>query len=104
MAAADTFVVFGITGDLAKVMTFHSLAQRGGEGATPYEVLLHAAMEGDSVRFTRQDSVEAAWSVRQPLLDAPPEVQPYAQASWGPEAAKRLVAGHGGWHEPWVGA
>ena len=43
-------------------------AQEGGEGATPYEVLLHAAMIGDSTRFTRQDGVEEAWRIMQPLL------------------------------------
>jgi glucose-6-phosphate 1-dehydrogenase len=79
-------------------------AQAGGEGATPYEVLLHAAMVGDSKRFTRQDAVEQAWRVMQPLLDSPPAVESYAQGSWGPQAADRLVAGHGKWHEPWVGS
>jgi len=74
----------------------------GGEGATPYEVLLHAALVGDSTRFTRQDSVEEAWRVMQPLMDAPPPVQPYAPGSWGPEAAERLVTGHGRWHGPWI--
>jgi glucose-6-phosphate 1-dehydrogenase len=74
----------------------------GGEGPTPYEVLLHAAMVGETVRFTRQDTVEEAWRIMQPLLDAPPPVHPYAPASWGPEAAAALVAGHGRWHEPWI--
>ena len=46
-------------------------ADEGGEGATPYEVLLHAAMVGDSTRFTRQDGVEETWRIMQPLLDAP---------------------------------
>jgi glucose-6-phosphate 1-dehydrogenase len=77
-------------------------AQEGGEGPTPYEVLLHAAMVGDSARFVRQDSVEQRWRVVQPLLDAAPPVHPYAKASWGPSEADRLVAGHGRWHEPWV--
>jgi len=77
-------------------------AAEGGEGPTPYEVLLHAALVGDSTRFTRQDAVEEAWRVMQPLLDAPPPVQPYAPGSWGPEAAERLVAGHGRWHGPWI--
>ena len=77
-------------------------SQEGGEGATPYEVLLHAAMLGDSTRFTRQDGVEEAWRVMQPLLDSPPPIQPYAKGSWGPEAADKLLAGHGRWHEPWV--
>jgi glucose-6-phosphate 1-dehydrogenase len=77
-------------------------AQEGGEGATPYEVLLHAAMIGDSKRFTRQDSVEEAWRVMQPLLDAPPPVHPYEQGSWGPGQANDLVAADGGWRGPWV--
>jgi glucose-6-phosphate 1-dehydrogenase len=76
--------------------------EEGGEGAAPYEVLLHAAMIGDSKRFTRQDGVEEAWRVMQPLLDAPPPVHAYAPGSWGPGAADELVAGHGRWHDPWI--
>jgi glucose-6-phosphate 1-dehydrogenase len=77
-------------------------ATEGGEDPTPYEVLLHAAMEGDSTPFTRQDSVEEAWRIMAPLLDAPPPVHPYAPGSWGPEEADRLLAGVGRWHAPWV--
>jgi len=77
-------------------------AEQGGEGPTPYEVLLHAAMIGDSKRFTRQDSVEETWRIMQPLLDSPPPVHPYAKGSWGPREADELVAGHGRWHGPWV--
>jgi len=51
-------------------------AEEGGEAATPYEVLLHAAMVGDSARFTRQDTVEEAWRVLQPLLDSRPRSIP----------------------------
>jgi glucose-6-phosphate 1-dehydrogenase len=79
-------------------------SEAGGEGPTPYEVLLHAAMVGDSTRFTRQDGVEETWRVMQPLLDSPPPVHSYAPGSWGPEAADKLVARHGGWHGPWVAA
>jgi glucose-6-phosphate 1-dehydrogenase len=74
----------------------------GGEGPTPYEVLLHAALLGDSTRFTRQDGVEETWRVFQPLLDSPPPVQPYAPGTWGPDAANGLLEGFGTWHEPWV--
>ncbi len=74
----------------------------GGDVPAPYEVLLHAAMQGDSTRFKRQDGVEEAWRVRQPLVDAPPPVHPYAKGTWGPAEADRLLAGHGHWHEPWV--
>jgi glucose-6-phosphate 1-dehydrogenase len=77
-------------------------AQEGGEGPAPYEVLLHAAMVGNAVRFTRQDSVEQRWRVLEPLLDAPPPVHPYAPGTWGPAAADALVADHGGWHGPWM--
>ena len=77
-------------------------AAEGGEGATPYEVLLHAAMNGNSTRFTRQDGVEETWRIMQPLLDAPPPVHPYAPGSWGPGAGDELVAGFGRWHGPWL--
>jgi len=77
-------------------------SQEGGEGATPYEVLLHAALEGDSTHFTRQDGVEATWRIVQPLLHSPPRAQPYRKGSWGPKAADELVAEFGGWHGPWV--
>jgi glucose-6-phosphate 1-dehydrogenase len=77
-------------------------ADEGGEGPTPYEVLLHAAMIGDSKRFTRQDAVEECWRVLQPLLDNPPPVHPYAKGSWGPAEADNLVEGYGKWRGPWV--
>jgi glucose-6-phosphate 1-dehydrogenase len=77
-------------------------AQEGGEGPTPYEVLLHAAMRGDSKRFTRQDGIEQCWRVMQPLLDQRPPVHEYAKGSWGPPAADKLLAGYGTWRGPWV--
>jgi glucose-6-phosphate 1-dehydrogenase len=77
-------------------------AEEGGEGPTPYEVLLHAALVGDAKRFTRQDAVEEAWRVMQPLLDAPSAVHSYAPGSWGPKEGDDLVAGFGRWHGPWI--
>jgi len=77
-------------------------AQQGGEAPTPYEVLLNAAMRGDSTSFARQDSVEESWRVLQPLLDSPPPVEPYRPGTWGPQAADALTGGHGGWHGPWM--
>jgi glucose-6-phosphate 1-dehydrogenase len=77
-------------------------AQEGGEGATPYEVLLHAALVGDSTYFTRQDNVDESWRIVQPLLDSPGPVIPYAKSTWGPEQAVDLVKYYGGWHGPWV--
>jgi glucose-6-phosphate 1-dehydrogenase len=77
-------------------------SEQGGEGATPYEVLLHAALVGQSIRFTRQDAVEETWRVFQPLLDSPPPVQPYAPGSWGPDEANQLLSGYGSWRGPWI--
>ena len=77
-------------------------ADEGGAGATAYEILLRAVMVGDSSHFTRQDSVLETWRIMQPLLDAPPTVHPYAQGSWGPAEADKLVSGDGGWHAPWL--
>jgi glucose-6-phosphate 1-dehydrogenase len=77
-------------------------AQEGGEGPTPYEVLLHAALVGDSKRFTRQDGVEQCWRVMAPLLENPPPVHPYAKGTWGPKEADQVLEGHGRWHEPWA--
>jgi len=91
---ADAHTVQTITLDM-------EFAQEGGEGATPYEVLLHAALVGDGTRFTRQDGVEQTWRIMQPLLDDPPAVHAYAPGSWGPAAADTLVAGHGRWWGPW---
>ena len=73
---------------------------QGGEGATPYEVLLLAAMNGETVRFTRQDTVEEEWRVMQPLLDAPPPVQSYKPGSWGPDTTA-LLGDCAPWRGPW---
>jgi glucose-6-phosphate 1-dehydrogenase len=70
-------------------------AAEGGEGPTPYEVLLRAAIEGDSTHFMRQDSVEETWRIMQPLLDHPPDAQAYRQGSWAqrrPTASPRITA------------
>jgi glucose-6-phosphate 1-dehydrogenase len=77
-------------------------AREGGEGPTPYEVLLADAMRGDATRFTRQDSVEEQWRIVAPLLERRRPVEPYEPGQWGPPSAAGLVRGHGCWHEPWV--
>jgi glucose-6-phosphate 1-dehydrogenase len=76
-------------------------ASEGGEGATPYEVLLQAALD-DSSHFTRQDGVEECWRIVQPILDDPPKAIVYQQGSWGPEEAARITGGHTGWQSPWL--
>jgi glucose-6-phosphate 1-dehydrogenase len=91
--------------DLAGPEAVHldvEFAEQGGEAPTPYEVLLLDAMRGDSERFTRQDGVEEAWRIFEPLLRNPPPVKSYAPGSWGPQEAEKLVSGFGSWHGPWA--
>jgi glucose-6-phosphate 1-dehydrogenase len=73
-----------------------------GDAPEPYERLLGDALRGDASLFTREDSVEQTWRIVQPLLDAPPPVEPYPQGSWGPAGADKLLAGHPRWREPWL--
>ena len=75
-------------------------AEELGEAPQPYERLLGDALQGDSSLFIREDSVEETWRIVQPLLDAPPPVEPYQPGSWGPASADRLLAGHPSWRDP----
>ena len=67
---------------------------------TPYQRLLGDAMAGDGTLFTREDAVEAAWSVVDPVLATHPPAIPYGRGSWGPTQADALIAAAGGWHDP----
>jgi glucose-6-phosphate 1-dehydrogenase len=67
----------------------------------PYQRLLGDAMRGDASLFARQDVVEAAWAIVEPLLASPPPAPiEYTPGSWGPSEASRLVADVGGWNTP----
>jgi len=68
--------------------------------ATPYERLLGDAMAGDGALFTREDAVEAAWAVVDPVLKSHHRVHPYRRGSWGPKAADTLIAPDGRWRNP----
>ena len=65
-----------------------------------YERLLGDAMDGDPTLFARQDAVEAAWEVVQPILGTGTPVHEYEPGTWGPAAADALAAEIGGWHQP----
>jgi glucose-6-phosphate 1-dehydrogenase len=64
-----------------------------------YERLLYDALEGNASRFARQDAVEMAWEVIQPLLDDPGPVYPYMRDSWGPSEADRILDHRRGWRD-----
>ncbi|TMA51756.1 MAG: glucose-6-phosphate dehydrogenase [Deltaproteobacteria bacterium] len=65
-----------------------------------YERLLVDAMRGDAMLFAREDGVEAAWRVVQPILDDSTPVHEYAPGTWGPDEADALTTDVGGWHSP----
>ena len=67
--------------------------------APPYERLLGDALQGDGALFTRDEAVEAAWRVVDPVLDLPDPVLPYDSGSWGPDAAQAMVTNET-WHDP----
>jgi glucose-6-phosphate 1-dehydrogenase len=66
----------------------------------PYERLLGDAMAGNGALFTREDAVEAAWAVVEPVLQNHPRACPYERLSWGPKEADALVAADGSWYNP----
>jgi glucose-6-phosphate 1-dehydrogenase len=69
-----------------------------GDELDAYERLLSEAMRGEALLFVRQDAVEAAWSIVEPLLEHLPPVHEYEPGSWGPAEAEQLAADLGGWH------
>jgi len=69
----------------------------------PYERLLSDAMVGDGALFTRQDAVEAAWAVVDPVLEKHRQALPYKRGTWGPAEADALIRKHGSWHNPTPG-
>jgi glucose-6-phosphate 1-dehydrogenase len=75
------------------------LDEQQGEEA-PYERLLGDAMAGDAALFAREDSVEAAWAVVDPILMQHRRAMPYKPGSWGPKQADALLAADGCWHNP----
>jgi glucose-6-phosphate 1-dehydrogenase len=66
----------------------------------PYERLLGDAANGDGTLFAREDFVEAAWRVVNPILGNATPVTEYEPNTWGPPEAERTLAPAGGWHNP----
>jgi glucose-6-phosphate 1-dehydrogenase len=65
-----------------------------------YEELLDEAMHGSQAGFAREDYVEEAWRIVDPILDNATPLYPYRPATWGPAQADALVADDGGWFNP----
>lgn len=75
-------------------------AQGEGGRMEAYERLLGDAMQGDATLFARQDVVEAAWAIVDPVIHGPSPMFEYEPGSWGPKEADALTASVGGWNTP----
>jgi glucose-6-phosphate 1-dehydrogenase len=67
-----------------------------------YERLLGDAMKGDATLFAREDYVEEAWRIVDPVLNAVTPVYEYAPKTWGPREADQKISPIGGWQNPAV--
>lgn len=83
-------------GEAAELVARHLL---NGENP-PYQRLLGDAIHGDATLFTRDDSVELAWRVVDPILGNATPLVEYDPGTWGPAAAAAVVANGDGWYNP----
>lgn len=83
-------------GEQRELLLFNG--QPGAE--QPYQRLLGDALEGEGALYTREDSIEAAWAVVEPVLQDHHRAIAYAPGTWGPDEADALIAGDGRWHNP----
>jgi len=82
---------------LAEELAF---AVEPGSDIRPYDRLIGAALDGDRWLFARQDTVEAMWTIVDPILGDVTPVHSYQQGTWGPKEADRLLTGRAAWHDP----
>jgi glucose-6-phosphate 1-dehydrogenase len=71
-----------------------------GDEILPYERLLGDALRGDATLFNREDAVDAAWRVIEPILGNVTPIHEYDSGSWGPQEAHVIASDIGGWHNP----
>jgi len=77
-----------------------SVCRQTLEAMTAYERLIGDAMEGDPALFAREDGVDAAWRIIDPVLRIAKPVESYEPGSWGPASAEAMTRPFGGWHAP----
>ena len=75
-------------------------AHHSGTEQPPYQRLIGDAAEGDQMLFAREDTVEAAWRIVDPVLGLPEAPLPYRRGTWGPKAALALLPAGEHWHTP----
>jgi glucose-6-phosphate 1-dehydrogenase len=86
-----------LTGELTELLACH---HPDGDELSAYERLLGEAMKGDATLFAREDYVEEAWRIVDPVLSAITPVFEYDPHTWGPAEAGTVIADAGGWHDP----
>jgi glucose-6-phosphate 1-dehydrogenase len=97
----DALVIFDATGDLRADQRELVFAEAAGSDMRPYDRLIGAALDGDRWLFAREDTVETAWKVVEPVL-APGAVavHQYPTASWGPKEADSVQPDGESWYDP----
>ena len=85
---------------VSKPAHLSAVEESSADEVDAYERLLRDAMLGDGTLFVREDAVEAAWAIVDPILANKVAPHPYERGSWGPREADRLALGVGGWHNP----
>ena len=87
-------------GLVAEVRDLAYVGSKMAQMMRPYDRLIGAAMAGERYLFARQETVEAAWRVVQPVLGDVVPVRPYARGTWGPAEADSLLPRGETWHNP----
>jgi glucose-6-phosphate 1-dehydrogenase len=77
-----------------------SFAEQPAADMRPYDRLIGAALAGNRGLFARQDTVEAAWRIVDPVLGDAVPAHPYARGSWGPKEADALLPDGDTWFDP----
>ena len=98
--AADLLVIFGITGDLARRMTFRALYRLERRGLLDSPIIGVASDDITTeqlVKHAREAIVDSGQDVDDAVFD-----RPYPRGSWGPEEAETLLRGHPRWQQPWL--
>lgn len=75
-------------------------AQEAGSDMRPYDRLIGAALHGKRYLFARQDTIETAWRIFDPIIGDVVPAHPYPRGSWGPAEAERLLPNGTSWYDP----
>jgi glucose-6-phosphate 1-dehydrogenase len=90
----------GMTGDATELSVIEGPEQGQAGRMEAYERLLGDSINGDATLFARQDVVEAAWAIVDPVIHGPSPMYVYDSNTWGPSEADALVESVGGWLTP----